>query len=178
MMDHGQQGTLPDRRDRAGEAGVGLAQVRRGIFFFSSGRRHTRSLCDWSSDVCSSDLMVSIDRSPSSVETSVPGAKHQGPSLGTALAVLVADCPSPVARSLGPSATSVGVVSLTSGRTFAASMVGVLAASTGSVVWSSFASALATVLRSRLLLMAFARGTDPAPNAPPTAADVAVCCRS
>src|SRR5260221_1884653 len=27
-----------------------------GIFFFSSRRRHTRSLCDWSSDVCSSDL--------------------------------------------------------------------------------------------------------------------------
>src|SRR5438132_1444719 len=26
-----------------------------GIFFFSSRRRHTRSLCDWSSDVCSSD---------------------------------------------------------------------------------------------------------------------------
>src|SRR6202022_5009043 len=24
--------------------------------FFSSRRRHTRSLCDWSSDVCSSDL--------------------------------------------------------------------------------------------------------------------------
>src|SRR5436190_5760792 len=28
---------------------------RRG-FFFSSRRRHTSSLCDWSSDVCSSDL--------------------------------------------------------------------------------------------------------------------------
>src|SRR5438034_6431797 len=27
-----------------------------GCFFFSSRRRHTRSLCDWSSDVCSSDL--------------------------------------------------------------------------------------------------------------------------
>src|SRR5436190_24112378 len=27
-----------------------------GRFFFSSRRRHTRSLCDWSSDVCSSDL--------------------------------------------------------------------------------------------------------------------------
>src|SRR5438034_9611875 len=27
------------------------------FFFFSSRRRHTRSLCDWSSDVCSSDLM-------------------------------------------------------------------------------------------------------------------------
>src|SRR5947207_6532221 len=26
------------------------------VFFFSSRRRHTRSLCDWSSDVCSSDL--------------------------------------------------------------------------------------------------------------------------
>src|SRR5947207_12312947 len=31
----------------------GLAPV---FFFFSSRRRHTRSLCDWSSDVCSSDL--------------------------------------------------------------------------------------------------------------------------
>src|SRR5438034_15245 len=30
------------------------------IFFFSSRRRHTRSLCDWSSDVCSSDL-VDVD---------------------------------------------------------------------------------------------------------------------
>src|SRR5438034_9789876 len=26
------------------------------LFFFSSRRRHTSSLCDWSSDVCSSDL--------------------------------------------------------------------------------------------------------------------------
>src|SRR5204862_2269605 len=28
------------------------------FFFFSSRRRHTRSLRDWSSDVCSSDLHV------------------------------------------------------------------------------------------------------------------------
>src|SRR5260221_8149927 len=28
------------------------------FFFFSSRRRHTRSLCDWSSDVCSSDLLL------------------------------------------------------------------------------------------------------------------------
>src|SRR5260221_4269830 len=28
------------------------------FFFFSSRRRHTRSLCDWSSDVCSSDLQT------------------------------------------------------------------------------------------------------------------------
>src|SRR5207248_4932757 len=29
----------------------------RNIFFFSSRRRHTRSYGDWSSDVCSSDLI-------------------------------------------------------------------------------------------------------------------------
>src|SRR5262245_65467583 len=28
------------------------------FFFFSSRRRHTRCLSDWSSDVCSSDLIV------------------------------------------------------------------------------------------------------------------------
>src|SRR5690242_21613291 len=27
------------------------------LFFFSSRRRHTRLTCDWSSDVCSSDLL-------------------------------------------------------------------------------------------------------------------------
>src|SRR5215204_7195054 len=30
------------------------------FFFFSSRRRHTRSLCDWSSDECSSDLFVDV----------------------------------------------------------------------------------------------------------------------
>src|SRR5438132_4625903 len=30
------------------------------VFFFSSRRRHTRSLCDWSSDVCSSDLAYAL----------------------------------------------------------------------------------------------------------------------
>src|SRR5260370_42012689 len=28
------------------------------VFFFSSRRRHTRFKCDWSSDVCSSDLLA------------------------------------------------------------------------------------------------------------------------
>src|SRR2546430_10802350 len=38
----------------------GGGQVRRGYaFFFSSRRRHTRFDCDWSSDVCSSDLTLS-----------------------------------------------------------------------------------------------------------------------
>src|SRR6266480_4990560 len=30
------------------------------FFFFSSRRRHTRLTCDWSSDVCSSDLTVGL----------------------------------------------------------------------------------------------------------------------
>src|SRR6267142_4318914 len=34
------------------------------VFFFSSRRRHTRLTCDWSSDVCSSDLEERADRSP------------------------------------------------------------------------------------------------------------------
>src|SRR2546430_6002626 len=33
-----------------------VACVWLGFFFFSSRRRHTRFDCDWSSDVCSSDL--------------------------------------------------------------------------------------------------------------------------
>src|SRR5256885_13065988 len=32
------------------------------IFFFSSRRRHTRLQGDWSSDVCSSDLLVVLQR--------------------------------------------------------------------------------------------------------------------
>src|SRR5438034_11735243 len=34
------------------------------LFVFSSRRRHTRSLCDWSSDVCSSDLDAPEDDQP------------------------------------------------------------------------------------------------------------------
>src|SRR2546430_6962 len=32
------------------------------VFFFSSRRRHTRFDCDWSSDVCSSDLALEITK--------------------------------------------------------------------------------------------------------------------
>src|SRR5260370_39565201 len=34
------------------------------FFFFSSRRRHTRFKCDWSSDVCSSDLMSLVGPRP------------------------------------------------------------------------------------------------------------------
>src|SRR2546430_10380576 len=35
--------------------------LRRACFFFSSRRRHTIFDCDWSSDVCSSDLVAAVD---------------------------------------------------------------------------------------------------------------------
>src|SRR2546430_13050708 len=36
---------------------LGLYRGSGLVFFFSSRRRHTRFDCDWSSDVCSSDLL-------------------------------------------------------------------------------------------------------------------------
>src|SRR5260370_25808659 len=36
------------------------------FFFFSSRRRHTRFKCDWSSDVCSSDLAILVGDDPAS----------------------------------------------------------------------------------------------------------------
>src|SRR5476649_3044989 len=45
------------RHDLAAHRFEQRSSMRRIVgFFFSSRRRHTRSLCDWSSDVCSSDL--------------------------------------------------------------------------------------------------------------------------
>src|SRR5690349_9559779 len=43
-----------------GAAAAGLMP----FFFFSSRRRHTRSLRDWSSDVCSSDLAQHFELAP------------------------------------------------------------------------------------------------------------------
>src|SRR6266481_8892132 len=51
------------------------------VFFFSSRRRHTRWNCDWSSDVCSSDLLceraVAPFRSASPVPTAATGRNRQ-----------------------------------------------------------------------------------------------------
>ena len=44
-------------------------------FFFSSRRRHTSSLCDWSSDVCSSDLP---QREMDSIKSGGPAATTNG----------------------------------------------------------------------------------------------------
>src|SRR5690242_21656001 len=50
-------------------------------FFFSSRRRHTRLTCDWSSDVCSSDLLVITDWEigPYAPAAFLPGCREQPP---------------------------------------------------------------------------------------------------
>src|SRR5262245_64788157 len=50
------------------------------VFFFSSRRRHTRCLSDWSSDVCSSDLTGS-DR-PGGPPVRPPRAGRGAPAVG------------------------------------------------------------------------------------------------
>src|SRR2546427_10264957 len=48
------------------------------FFFFSSRRRHTRFDCDWSSDVCSSDLLrYLLDRFGGNLELAL-AAYHAG----------------------------------------------------------------------------------------------------
>src|SRR2546427_2775704 len=60
------------------------------FFFFSSRRRHTRFDCDWSSDVCSSDLtcavITTIDRQSADIARGVDtgGAGDQGMMFGYA----------------------------------------------------------------------------------------------
>src|SRR5689334_23586869 len=46
-------------------------------FFFSSRRRHTRWNCDWSSDVCSSDLEVPRSRGQRDVDADEVGLGEQ-----------------------------------------------------------------------------------------------------
>src|SRR5262245_64759547 len=41
------------------------------FFFFSSRRRHTRCLSDWSSDVCSSDLTELAGQGTDTVQSSI-----------------------------------------------------------------------------------------------------------
>src|SRR5207249_5292753 len=46
-----------EHRERRELPALGRSALRNRRFFFSSRRRHTRSKRDWSSDVCSSDLL-------------------------------------------------------------------------------------------------------------------------
>src|SRR2546430_12685974 len=57
----------------------------RGLFFFfSSRRRHTRFDCDWSSDVCSSDLTTDLD--PAATERLIWSAVSNDADLASTIA--------------------------------------------------------------------------------------------
>src|SRR5947199_1627350 len=47
-------------------------------FFFSSRRRHTRCLSDWSSDVCSSDLRTARARGAAETRRARAGGRREG----------------------------------------------------------------------------------------------------
>src|SRR5476649_1577108 len=51
--------------------------LKRCYFFFSSRRRHTTSLCDWSSDVCSSDLNTGEFRRNSPIQPYDEWVRHE-----------------------------------------------------------------------------------------------------
>src|SRR5688572_11355425 len=55
------------------------------FFFFSSRRRHTRFDCDWSSDVCSSDLLRADPSPIVELNRAAAIAMHDGPVAGLAI---------------------------------------------------------------------------------------------
>src|SRR5437763_16098593 len=62
------------------------------VFFFSSRRRHTRYIGDWSSDVCSSDLAAAPPPipfgTPGLAGAAVPNGIGGGAAAGTGLGAL------------------------------------------------------------------------------------------
>src|SRR2546429_5839874 len=65
----------------------GRANVSTFSFFFSSRRRHTRCSRDWSSDVCSSDLVVGDGDGPAGAGAVVDRGWVGGGVPGSGLAV-------------------------------------------------------------------------------------------
>src|SRR5260221_6692039 len=59
-------------------------------FFVASRRRHTRSLCDWSSDVCSSDLARSIPISTSLAQLTSHGVEARQVAGDVEIGILLA----------------------------------------------------------------------------------------
>src|SRR5687768_18454857 len=60
-----------------------------GFFFFSSRRRHTRCSRDWSSDVCSSDLLLDDLRALVVADVRVEGRGYRWRGLRVAAQVLL-----------------------------------------------------------------------------------------
>src|SRR2546430_10952856 len=91
-----------------------------GLFFFSSRSRHTRFDCDWSSDVCSSDLAQGCDAIAGSEHGR--GAAHQitGPHKVISAVVRITLCFSPRNRERSNQGTRIRLVFMTQKQTEAA----------------------------------------------------------
>src|SRR5437899_12032541 len=73
--------------------------VRVLIFFFSSRRRHTRCLSDWSSDVCSSDLTILVVEHDEETIRSADWVVDIGPGAGAhGGEIVVSGTPDDIAR--------------------------------------------------------------------------------
>src|SRR2546430_5529664 len=75
------------------------------IFFFSSRRRHTRFDCDWSSDVCSSDLQVNgledaIHRCRRYKEAGADALFVEAPSNAEELGTIARELPPPLVANM------------------------------------------------------------------------------
>src|SRR5438309_11819313 len=75
------------------------------FFFFSSRRRHTRWNCDWSSDVCSSDLVGEAAAGGGSAGCGA-GARRASCRGCRAPSTLVGGCAGPLLRSSGTTTRS------------------------------------------------------------------------
>src|SRR6266480_5691003 len=80
-------------------------------FFFSSRRRHTRLTCDWSSDVCSSDLGASFDIS-FCTETVIPRRSTPSSSAFIPMIVLMQVPRAVATRSVGENASPLPLLSV------------------------------------------------------------------
>src|SRR2546427_2302921 len=125
------------------------------FFFFSSRRRHTRFDCDWSSDVCSSDLYVEgtgigpyegarVTVEPSGRVRLATGVGTQGQGHFTVFAQIVAEV-------LGVDATDVHVIT---GDTREFHWGTGTFASRGAVVAGSACHAAAVAVRGKVLALA------------------------
>src|SRR5438034_6045536 len=84
-----------------------VTECRSSHFFFSSRRRHTRSLCDWSSDVCSSDLSVAAPPPPVPAPAAPPATSAPAPSAPEPASSTPAAAPATPTPAPAPAATTV-----------------------------------------------------------------------
>src|SRR6266568_7443863 len=89
------------------------------FFFFSSRRRHTRWNCDWSSDVCSSDLAQDV-------QGQVMRTRLQ---LSARIALALGITGSVVGLSIGPAGAAVSTLSVNPGTSITANTTVTVSAS-------------------------------------------------